>query len=731
MAWADLIRQLAEPDQLARLDMLDAPIVTSVDPSGENNDYNHFLRKGPDGWVVLADLEGPGYISRFWFTGAEGARTTHGLRFYFDDEPTPRIDTTLHDFCGGAEPNTYPLARYESYCWAHFIPVPFRERVVVMVEEPRLKADGQMQRLFYQINHCALPAGQTISSYTPDMPSDVQEAIASVRSTWMSDFTNTPITEADPIKTTVVLEPWSELEVVNATGPGLIREWRIAPLFSDIDSPSARERLLRDVVIRAYWDGQSKPSVEVPLGDFFGSFWHRTRFASMFFGMDASDFVSRFPMPFEKQGRLTLENQGKEKIRVDVKALVKPMDVWDDPWGYLHATWQRTEPSDTGRPHPIARVKGRGKYVGCVLAVTSLDQSWWILEGDETIRKDEETQPGWLGTGLEDYFNGGWYYQNALARPLYGVPFKAPFRTVQYRHHLIDPVMFTSSIDVLFERGPDHASRGWMESVGYFYLEAPQSSGSRLGLAARRVAPDNPLARGTLMTELCNHERLGDYQGAHDYIDLYLERYPDFPFAPQLRLRKLAYVEALQGMDVARPLYEAFIGSETNEVALQQARDLLWFHEDPSNALLGVYCNMDAGVYLDGKEVGRFNDVAKLKVARVTVSPGQHVVAVRAAKQPYPDWFQCGLRTHAGLASTSADTRWNFAPTGAWTDLHYEDQAWKTIAGTGNEGPPEGQYIWMEPNGFIDMQSQAFAIRPQDPWPEGMNQVGYRFSFQQ
>lgn len=97
--------------------------------------------------------------------------------------------------------------------------------------------------------------------------------------------------------------------------------------------------------------------------------------------------------------------------------------------------------------------------------------------------------------GLEDYFNGGWYYGNVLTRPFHGVLFIAPFRTVQYRVHQTDPVDFQSAVSVYSERGPDHASHGWMESVSFYYLDAPARAHSMPGDPALRQVPDDGWGR--------------------------------------------------------------------------------------------------------------------------------------------------------------------------------------------------------------------------------------------
>ena len=93
-------------------------------------------------------------------------------------------------------------------------------------------------------------------------------------------------------------------------------------------------------------------------------------------------------------------------------------------------------------------------------------------------------QPFWFGTGLEDYFTGGWYYQNVLARPLHGFASQNLFRTVQYRVHLPDVINFKQSFRMVFERGPDNASHGAFESLAWYYLDRPRPIGRRPPLAA-------------------------------------------------------------------------------------------------------------------------------------------------------------------------------------------------------------------------------------------------------
>jgi len=342
---------------------------------------------------------------------------------------------------------------------------------------------------------------------------------------------------------------------------------------------------------------------------------------------------------------------------------------------------------------------------------------------------DGKAQPFWRGTGLEDYFNGGWYYQNVLTRPLHGLPFKTFFRTVQYRMHLPDPIRFQNAFRMTFERGPDNASHGWMESVAFYYLDHPRLAPATLLDPARRQPPQGQLEHVTVMQELMNYERFGDYSGARQHIDRFLRQYPDFPFSAMLQLRRAAYTERLDGLPVAKPLYEEILATTTNAAVRQQAADLLWFHENPAHALLGVFCNTDMSLYLDGYPMVLPGNLERMTVIRRKLDPGRHALAFSVKDRPYPYWDQVYLRTHAQDVFTTTDWKHQYDPAGEWKQVAFDDTAWPPVGWSSIKGPPDEPYVWVEPNAYIDMQSKPASIWPTLDWPDKTKRVIMRTEF--
>ena len=722
VSYQDFVSSLANPDVFCRLDANSSLLQSSADPTGGNDDFNHYLREGPDGWVILADLKGPGFLSRFWITG--GLDLDQRLRFYFDGEKTPRIDCSVAQLRNYGEPFVLPLAAYEQSCWYNFVPLTYKKRLVIMADRAGT-LNGH--RLFYQANYVSL--SHSVESFPTEITSGDQAALNKFSANWINLLALGRPLALVTNEATVTLSSGEIKDVLTMGGPAIIRELALGINFSLIESFAQRDDCLENLILRIYWDDATVPSIEVPVGQFFGSFQRRSRFNAACFGMSGDTFYFRLPMPFEKGARLALENKSRRTLVVELTVASEKMAALLPNYGYLHAAWNRTLPSEIGRPHEVLHTVGRGRYVGCALAAMSFDKSWWLLESDESIRKDEEAKPGWNGTGLEDYFNGAWYYKNNLVRPLHGLIFKAPFRTVQFRIHRNDAVNYQSSLDVLFERGPDQGSHGLMESVAYYYQEKPQAGASHIEKLGQAPALRDPVEPVAIMTELGNYERFGDYKGEDEYLAAYLERYADVPFAPLLRLRQIACEERISGPDMAMPMYKAFAEATTNVAARHYGRLLSWYNEGLTNALLSLYCSNPAKIYLDGEVIGSVGNPAEFAVFPVQITSGKHVLAIESTRKQYPEWVQACLRTHGGNLMTDGDWRFNFDPAGNWGAVNYDANSWALTADALVEGPPIVPYIWTEPHPFVDMQAWPLGIWVAKDWPAGAKKAVFRKSF--
>ncbi|NLN20049.1 MAG: DUF2961 domain-containing protein [Firmicutes bacterium] len=280
--------------------------------------------------------------------------------------------------------------------------------------------------------------------------------------------------------------------LVNLTGPGCIRHiWMTIAGGEDF--------YLRNLVLRMYWDDEELPSVECPIGDFFGlGHGTVTYFSSAPLQMFDRAFNCWFPMPFAKRARITVENEGEKdailyfyvdyQLGNDVSGLGRFHAQWrrqlvvkaDVPEG----TWARGAKgpvNTTGRDnYVVLEAEGRGHYVGCHISLDTNEPGWWG-EGDDMFFIDGEVWPPSLhGTGMEDYFCGAWNFnrlQQTFCTPYYGYHFKGnddyTGKHSMYRFHIEDPIYFNKSLVFSIEHGHANDRSGDWTSVAYWYQSEP------------------------------------------------------------------------------------------------------------------------------------------------------------------------------------------------------------------------------------------------------------------
>jgi hypothetical protein len=236
--------------------------------------------------------------------------------------------------------------------------------------------------------------------------------------------------------------------------------------------------ILKKLILRIYWDGNDFPSVEAPIGDFFGighcEFKH---YVSKYLGMSSGGFYCYLPMPFNKV-KIEIENLHDKTIpHVFLNANYTSNDVLPEDAGRLHCMYNAGTNAGSEAQY-IIKTKGKGHFVGCCLSMQSwLPNYLGYLEAPEYIYIDdnfEEKSPAIVGTGLEDYFNGGWYFRDGeFNAPLHGVPLKDALRSMisMYRFHENDIICFDKSFLMKFQspRPPEHTREFKFSSTAYWY----------------------------------------------------------------------------------------------------------------------------------------------------------------------------------------------------------------------------------------------------------------------
>jgi len=308
------------------------------------------------------------------------------------------------------------------------------------------------------------------------------------------------------------IEPGETKTLADIPGPGVISH-----IWFTIASPD--KLYLRKLLLRMYWDGEKNPSVDTPVGDFFGLGHSRTySYQSAPFNTssrscgDVGGGVAMncwFQMPFHKHARVEIVNQQQEPVHafyfyIDYQ---KHKALGDDTL-YFHAKWRRDNPcrgwtgegsvwhsqawhqrmrgpegkvlDDKGN-YLILEAEGRGHYVGVNFSIDHCYKGWWG-EGDDMIFVDRDGERGWPpdmhGTGSEDYLAHAWGMQNN-AHLYNGQPwaelenYNEWGKVCVYRYHILDPVPFRKNIRVSIEHGDANSRSDDYSSVAYWYQTEP------------------------------------------------------------------------------------------------------------------------------------------------------------------------------------------------------------------------------------------------------------------
>ncbi len=322
----------------------------------------------------------------------------------------------------------------------------------------------------------------------------------------------------------VTIEPGKTVPILETKGAGIVTH-----IWCTISS--SEQFHLKKLVLRAYWDDESTPSVEAPIGDFFGLglgdyFLYESALTTV---ASVKAMNSYFTMPFARSARITVTNDGDEPAKsfyynidwVSLKQL--PRDL-----GYFHAQYRQATPNKgwtdnwtkqweppvgdkknlTGEGNYVfLEAQGRGHFIGVTEGVVQ-NQEQWFGEGDEMIFIDGDTKPHINGTGTEDYFNGAWDFGGSKEPKPFaywrnGAPYISPHpehvggRYCLYRWHLEDAVPFESSIRVTIEHGhANHRSDSFF-STAYWYQVEPHAAFPPLPAAQSRIPKVLPVGGPT------------------------------------------------------------------------------------------------------------------------------------------------------------------------------------------------------------------------------------------
>jgi hypothetical protein len=216
--------------------------------------------------------------------------------------------------------------------------------------------------------------------------------------------------------------------------------------------------MLRSLRLQMFWEGERKPAVDVPMGDFFlhnlgKSIPFQT---ALFTSAEGRSFNCYVPMPFRKHARIVMMNEGNEaaKLFYDITVLQQKLPA---SIAYFHGYWSRQNNGVLGKDvEALPKVTGKGRFLGMSVALLTdsvYDKTWWGEGEVKMYMDDDSTYPSYVGTGAEDYIGSAWglgtfnnLYQGCT------IASEKDHQFEFYRFHIPDPVYFSKNIRVTWQQ---------------------------------------------------------------------------------------------------------------------------------------------------------------------------------------------------------------------------------------------------------------------------------------
>ena len=500
----------------------------SYDRAGDNYDWQYFpLYMETNGECVIFDAMGPGCLYRHHMNIWHGAPIYKGIhiRYYFDDEASPRIDMDVSTFFSTNNPLGIfepPLA-YDGKNRFRVLyhPMYFRKRLKVCLsalpgggpatvlqpwQGKNTKAPGYDGRHFHWYEYTYQLFGQDpgLESWTPDAGREMMPALLSAWNQRFppSDFAAAQGNKESSVIRTVKKGKTAVLWKSRKAGDIAALRLRIAPT-NDTNA-------LFNTWLKITFDGAPSPQIEAPPGCFFGAYRSslKSSYASLLLGYSNSMAYCYFPMPFWKSALVQLENRGQRKVTVAATVDYRSVNPYPkQSCGYLFAHYHREDPRTEGRDYTYLETSGSGQVVGQV-------NSRWdtCMEEDERTYLDGSETPQIIGEGYEDDHDMGWGLQN-LTQPVFGAIDAKGGAGGVYRFYLPDMYCFSSSIKYGHQTYGPHSPVG---HEGYYHVGSEESVTFWYGHLSPRLIQTDEFDVGDLQSEAAHaYHAEGDVRRVH------------------------------------------------------------------------------------------------------------------------------------------------------------------------------------------------------------------------
>lgn len=408
---------------------------------------------------VMYDADGPGSITRIWFTGGGPGLEDGIIRFYIDGAKEPVIKGKVFELFGDNEKIGYPLNSILNRGHNSYMPIPYGKHCKVTYESEFVNDSTKSQMFYYNINYRTYEDNTIVESFTANTLDSLQSLIKVTNEALLAPDSFAKSNKIATQNLNVSLKPLQTESSIIEVENSALSEIMIKLKAEDM------EQALRSTVLKITFDGNQ--TVWCPVGDFFatGHIWRDSKTWSTMVDPKSHTLSTTWVMPFESKCEVSFENLGTQQVDLDVE-LTQCEYEWDNGRSmYFGSSWHQHSSISTGENKErigkggmvdlnYVTLEGEGVFVGDALSIynPALAGHWktWWGEGDEKIYVDGETFPSHFGTGTEDYYGYAWCIAASFSHPFVAQPIGegnlSPGYTVNSRFRALDVIPFKSSL---------------------------------------------------------------------------------------------------------------------------------------------------------------------------------------------------------------------------------------------------------------------------------------------
>ena len=424
---------------------------------------------------------GPGCLNRLRLMHPAGR-----LRFFFDEEKTPRLEMDAAELANGKiKPFVPPLAVRDGADWISLFPLPFAHSLRLEMREA-----GEMQ---IQAQYRIYPEKAAVRTFALPLPAADKDALDTLISRWERPGKDPrPVSlQTQTARGSKTLAPGEIQTIATLPGPALLTALhiKIAPV---------NRFTLRQVLLRVIWDDAKTPAIEAPLGDFFGAAFSAVPYTSLPAAVTQEEFACFWPMPFRQSARIQIENRSAFPLSsVQWNVSYRPREKPAAKEGYFTAQW-RHESAAAGQPITLADAKGRGHLVGMQIALQGAAGEKF-LDAQQAIRIDGADSAAWSGAFGETYpHTFADPEQSASVMQTCTVYRDDTGRIAAHRFAFADALPFQKSLRITLNDAKEELD---CASVVYLYSDSPEAN-------APLLLPSPPALPHFHLTEIQEAENL-------------------------------------------------------------------------------------------------------------------------------------------------------------------------------------------------------------------------------